>query len=567
MRDFDPDLDDGALSPEEEAELHAEDARRQGREDRERQRAAYEASRVVAEARQNERAAARSKKIRLAIGVLLAAGLAGAIGFAVLKGFEGQENAQARVAKVAEPLIQAGFRLERSLPSQKGRPFTSKTAVDGCAAFVAAEGETPVSVKVTRSSGGTVVGKRVVVCSCGAEDLDVTVPDAKPEATSGTFVLGVLRGTAAQTGGVRVLREAGLPDVALGEVAGPCEAEQLDAWLQKAQPKVPDGKPSAEVEAWTKRGFGIVSSGAVGKTWAVAPAPENGCLVTVPEDDGAVLRANGVEVTRGAAVCFAKALPVTLHKPSGSALTLLTRTGVSALELYEAVGATPRRHAYLFEDAWKAEAAKMLTDSGTNPREITSPDKVPKAEKHRLLAVLRVPDESVKKDQPLRGLACSPKNPDDLLAPLAVCILPRDTDAPVLRTKNYVAVSPLPPFLAALTEAKDERLLAAMGDFLVLTRRLARRGLEPTLLESVKETGGGAEVTGRAGDKDVCAVTLMPTPPFVVPLSADGKPWSVLSEPRIFPITPAKHLQLTGPVSGPPTARRTIVFRAHEAGK
>lgn len=355
--------------------------------------------------------------------------------------------------------------------------------------------------------------------------------------------------------------------VVVAEGAPACDAEQLDAWLVRVPVDPLPGEPPVGLSAWMARGYRVSSRSPEAKPWAPLPHTEDGCVLTVPDEASVRVRFEGKELTQGAAVCFGKAQPVTLHKPNSLPLVVLERKGGSPLDFYEAVGAPPRHAAYVFEDAWRTMAERVLVASGVNPREIESPDKVQRASKHRLLAILREPSDSIAKDQPLRGLACSPKAADDLRSPVAVCILPRDIDAPVLRTKNHVSVAPMPAFLAAFSEARDERLLAAMGDLLVLARRLAAKGLEPTLLAGVRETAGGAEVTGRAGEQLVCAVTLMPSPPYVVPLSPDGKPWSIDAEPRLFGLQPGARATVRGAVAGAPAARRTIVFRAHEAAK
>ncbi|MFO0670105.1 MAG: hypothetical protein U0235_10825 [Polyangiaceae bacterium] len=131
-----------------------------------------------------------------------------------------------------------------------------------------------------------------------------------------------------------------------------------------------------------------------------------------------------------------------------------------------------------------------------------------------------------------------------------------------------LGAGPQPVWLKPATQSKDPAASAAVAGAIRFAARLRAQGYELTILEGVKELATGADVLGRAGDDAVVAITVQSTPPFVVPLVAEGgAPWTLEEPARPIPITPGIHLVLKGvvPPSSDLEARRTAVFR--RAGK
>ena len=79
-------------------------------------------------------------------------------------------------------------------------------------------------------------------------------------------------------------------------------------------------------------------------------------------------------------------------------------------------------------------------------------------------------------------------------------------------------------------------------------------------LEAVRETPEGAEVSGRAGEREVIAIALSSTPPFVSTLS-DGPPWTLDDAPRKIPLAPGSTLPLVATPKYIGKPHELVVFR------
>jgi hypothetical protein len=120
---------------------------------------------------------------------------------------------------------------------------------------------------------------------------------------------------------------------------------------------------------------------------------------------------------------------------------------------------------------------------------------------------------------------------------------------------------PLPFWMQVYAPVADADALATELSLLTLARRLSALGFQPTV-DGFADLPDGVEVAGRAGDTAVVAVGVVPEWPWAFPYT-DGPSWKLDEEPRIVPLTPGGHAQLTStpPPSGPRSTRRTVVFR------
>jgi len=297
---------------------------------------------------------------------------------------------------------------------------------------------------------------------------------------------------------------------------------------------------------------------------AVVPGDKDRCFVAAASEPSAVLslrQTGGGEVARGGVLawCDGEATSRIVRRKGGGTITVasadVARIGglVGAVEASRAAGLSAPS-TWLPRGALGPAVTHALRATGILPTSIFATDAVSPEATVRLVAIARSdgpPSEDGK------GLACSPAWP----GASALCVLPAGRGWERPPYKAALAVAPLPPWATVLATVTDRRALEDVSALLVLSRRLAREGFEPTILENVKELPLGADVMGRAGEDAVVAVALSPTPPHVVPLT-DGAAWR-LDTPRIVPLAPGARAMLIGKVlpMSPATTRRTVVFR------
>ena len=77
---------------------------------------------------------------------------------------------------------------------------------------------------------------------------------------------------------------------------------------------------------------------------------------------------------------------------------------------------------------------------------------------------------------------------------------------------------------------------------MAFARRMAADGFELTSLVGATLTGDRAEVTGRSGEKEIVALVISSSKPFVHMLGT-GAPWT-LDAPRRTPLTPGQVAKL-----------------------
>jgi hypothetical protein len=93
--------------------------------------------------------------------------------------------------------------------------------------------------------------------------------------------------------------------------------------------------------------------------------------------------------------------------------------------------------------------------------------------------------------------------------------------------------------LAQAERAQLERLLGALA----FSRRMSQLGFSLTTLESVLPTPDGAEITGRANEKEIVAVAVSAGAPTIHTLT-DGPSWTLDGAPRVIALQPGKSVRL-----------------------
>lgn len=552
MRDFDPEEDEAP----EVREAMADELRRREADDARRRHAerfkAAEARLAQQRAEQKaETSRSRGRTITLLAGALVLC-VSGFVAYSVLSL---RERASADVSGQIAVFRGTGLTLAEAVPSKQGAPLTHAVDVDGCAAFVGVEPSGPVDVTVTRSSGATIKGKRVALCSCAIERVTVSVPGHDPKQPPGSAAIGVLRGTAEQTGGPRALRRVPRDGVVFGDdPPADCVEAQLDAWAPRAQGEEPSDEAKRGFPAI--RGATVVAHAGADTAFATLTTTANLCYLAVASD-AAQLRASGGKIAaEGKTIALCDAGTTRLFTKSSGAVTVgafdAEKVGglLGVVEAAVAAG-LPAPAVELAAVSARSQPKPMLLASGLLAANIESPDSLKPAPSLRAVALAHATGD-VRDPK----LACSPPWP----SPVAVCLVPPGQGFATSTQAVSLAVAPVGGLSGALAPIKDPAAAVAASHLLALARRLGRDGFEPTMMESAKDLGGGTDVVGRQGDAEVVAVSVQPSPPYVVPLS-DGPPWKLGAAPRVAPISPGKHVTLTGVGLSTPSTRRTVVWR------
>ena len=112
--------------------------------------------------------------------------------------------------------------------------------------------------------------------------------------------------------------------------------------------------------------------------------------------------------------------------------------------------------------------------------------------------------------------------------------------------------------IARANRAQQERML----EVLAFARRMSALGFELTSLTGFVEIPGGVEITGRSGEKEIVALVVSQSPPYVHPIT-DGPAWTLAGEPQIIQLPAGKSVKLkaTPPYAGPKIGRETIIWR------
>ena len=472
----------------------------------------------------------------------------------------------------AAPFKGAGFSEAERSPWSGADALTTSVPAGACAVALAGASGKATSIVLTRGSRTIESAGPIGFCTCGEETVSLRagaggksvrllVTEAIPFGSTFGFATGPARTALVDTCGSE------------GGSRCACLPEQVDAWLashaEGSAPEVSVPAPAFVPADLRGAGFDSAKLSAAGAPLVPVRVGNGECAV-VAADPGDSL---GLWLTGGAsglatapgllALCSKDARSFGVrHTGRGTVAVLRAdaakvggRLGLSALATSARV---PLRSWVEASDVtWDAENALLAALTTGKVERFEGGNRL--APEARLLAFSFEPGASTFAPPP--GVHCAGTSGELLLCAQ-------------LETHSFgqvraaLGAGPQPVWLKPATQSKDPAASAAVAGAIRFAARLRAQGYELTILEGVKELATGADVLGRAGDDAVVALTVQSTPPFVVPLVADGgAPWTLEEPARPIPITPGTHLVLKGvvPPSSDLEARRTAVFR--RAGK
>lgn len=520
-----------------------------------------------------ELASARSRK-RAIRGTLIGTAIAVVVGTSawfVRERYETRRRAFDGSAAVAQSFAALGFsetpRALWSSPDRIEEPLTAGT----CAVAVGAAGGKPIAIEVTHDGDTLEAQGSFGFCTCANETVTVSAKGGDAAARS----VRLLRIDARVFGSVLGFERSATRPASVDRCA--CIEEQLDGWLERSTSVLgpPDrtSMPAATRTELADNGLRVTRS--VPGSTPIFPLsiPAGGCALVIASGatDTLSLRARGgaraLEAAKEPiAVCSKSARvdgvwhegPGTVTILEGDAARVGGRLGLR--HVVQRVSLPLARTWIAPEDlSWDASLALALSQApGAQTSELDATTKLPADA--RLLAFSLSPGARV---EPATGadFVCEPTGPD-LLATTMLCAqtLPQPWREATGKARVGVAHAPLPVWLKPLANANEaQTTVVALAR---LARRLRLQGFEATSLEAVTETATGAAVLGRAREDAVVAVTLQPSPPYALPLSAAAA-WSLDGEPEIVPLGAGRKIALRSRVSptGSEDARRTVVFR------
>jgi hypothetical protein len=438
----------------------------------------------------------------------------------------------------------------------------------GC--FVAVTSADRVSVErdTGRAQGAAPIGW----CSCVGEHVTASAPIA-----------------AGASGGVRILRVD--PSVIGGASMFPrfeprpagfapggdeCSEVAFDAWLSsRAPPSTPLDEAALASDPLLaplgRYGFSPLAVSARAAPFVIAAVAPHTCAIAAGH--GIELRATGgdraVHAPRAIAWCVSDGATFTVWSDDASAVRVVTIASAKIggmLGVREALARAKLADAAAWvapsargDEAADALRASLMTDIVVAPDGIAP--KVASTDR-RIVSVSRESTTELAIDAPAGGYyLCAP--PLDPGVTNAVCVesAPHEWRARG-GAKIGIAYAPAPFWLASFSTIDAPAALSGALDLILLARRLAPLGFQPTILGGATETARGVDVLGRVGEDAVVAVGLQPRAPWLLAYT-DGPAWEVTDAPHIIPLAPLTRISLTSkpPPSSSKTERRTVVFR------
>ncbi len=560
----------------------------EGREDANREDVAFarkEAERLrgavdtaLARIDQNLREA-RQARIRRGAAIVLTVVLVGTVAFLIVprvqSWFSGRARSTQAAQQAAAPFVREGFvEIETSAGAA---PLTVNAERGKCYVAVAGSAEGAARVRVERgpvSAEGASVG----VCACSLEDLRFSTSGPEP------IELRVLAAPDSVTGGADLLPIlAAAPEARVAEaVDRRCAEESIDAFIA-AHPPGGAGEPrETRVEAL---GLRRVASASAETPLVVLPAEKDTCFLAQSEneEDSLSLRLKGgerpvpIQRVKGAiALCGRSLAGVSVWREGRGEVTVFSapaaRVGglLGMGDLSRVAGRTAALWAPAEDLAFDAQA--VLLASGLAPLEpgesAVGPAAAPKGAGPRaaapgeyalFLAVSTDAKSMLKVDERAPDAFCRP--PVNIGVARSLCLEVRPGalgDAAGMPAGSARAKRPFWLPVARASRAQNERVL----DVLAFARRMSVAGFELTSLTGFVEIPGGVEVTGRSGEKEIVALTVSQSPPYVHPLT-EGPAWTLEGEPQVVQLPAGKSVKLkaTAPFVGPRAGRETIIWR------
>lgn len=529
---------------------------------------------------------ARQAQIRRGAAIALTVVLVGTVAFLIVprvqSWFSGRARSTQAAQQAAAPFVREGFvEIETSAGTA---PLTVNAERGKCYVAVAGSADGAARVRVDRgpvSAEGTSVG----VCACSLEDLRFSTSGPEP------IELRVLAAPDSVTGGADLLPIlAASPDARVVEaVDRQCAEESIDAFIA-AHPPGGAGEPrETRVEAL---GLRRVASAPPEMPLVVLPAEKDACFLAQSEneEDSLSLRLKGgerpvpIQRVKGAvALCGRSLAGVSVWREGRGEVAVFSapaaRVGglLGMGDLSRHAGRAATLWAPAEDLAFDAQSVLLASglaplgpgDSGESGESGGKPAAGPSGaagqraaapgEYALFLAVSTDAKSMLKVDERAPDAFCRP--PVNIGVARSLCLEVRPGalgDPAALPAGSARAKRPFWLPVARANRAQNERAL----DVLAFARRMSVAGFELTGLTGFVEIPGGVEVTGRSGEKEIVALTVSQSPPYVHPLT-DGPAWTLEGEPQVVQLPAGKSVKLkaTAPFVGPRTGRETIIWR------
>jgi hypothetical protein len=485
------------------------------------------------------------------------------------------------------PFVEHGF--VRIASNALTATDTLEADTPGSSCFLAiATGKAIVRISQATTSAEAMGSVAWCACAPGRVSIEATAPPARDGRTG----IALLRADARAIGGPLARAWTGFAPGVWAEGGDECADAALDGWIadghaaRTSAADLEDTWFSSDRASLRSDGLRPIAVVPADRPFGAVDGPAGECMLAVGDGgDPISLRATGgamlVASAAGAAAwCDSRATTLTVwhERPAPVVVLAAPARHVGGLlgmaESARAAGiAVAPEAAWLRDDdlVWDVEAmlrASTLADvvAGPLPTEAGPVDA-------RITALAWSHAAHVAAEPTTAAVACDPASDESALVHQTVC----SASAPVAWWRRTVAPgggahgtdgpaaaarAPLPLWLSVLEARHEPDAVARIPELITLTRRLARGGFQPTVLEGITELSDGVRVTGRAGEDAVVAVGIAPRPPWAFPYG-NGVPWDLGDAPAIIALQPGASVKL---VSSPRSnaaveTRRTVVFR------
>jgi len=541
----------------------------------ERVRAEREAAEAAARRRREHEAKAAAERRRGQIRALVVcaiAGVLGLVGWQLVRVQAARSAVEAELAPLEARYLSMGF-----LPATRGMFASNQrleiaTAPGGCYALVATH---HAQLRVERTTGSAGAPGEAVMCTCGSENVVVSVPAGS--AVRALFVPG------ATFGGGRAMPyhfEADVPTLFAG--GEPCADDALQGFARERRYPA-----QAADKTWLAAHPTLAGSGF--STLASAPARLPFVFVEAAGDAGRCFVAASTEAEdpltlwalpdqkplagKAGAVGWCDAKPASYiveHAGHGAVVVVAAASrrigGIVGLREQLADAGLGGASVWLRDDERGALAADALRASVVpDPASVNGMAiEGPQAEAARVVAFSVGGTGSFVPDaMGAAAFECAPPLSDH--TPDTVCVQTRGQSwrPPPVEVASGAAFGPLPFWMSAIQSVTDPARTGVELALVRLARRLTARGFEPTIIEGITEKATNVDILGRSGEDAIVAVGLWPAPPYAHPYS-DGPAWSLADEPRVVPLKGGERVRLPVTAKGMPVPleqRRTVVFR------
>lgn len=525
------------------------------RRDAEERKAALE--RVLAQARDEQARRKRVLPLKVAAAVVgLGALAAGGVWVTRVTSAElGERSKAIDAAALAGKVFEPTFARRDTLVGTDTVAFGASKG----ACYVAIAAGTKGAVKLTaeRASVTRGGGASLGWCSCKDEEVRLTA------AGEGVVATAIYQAPADTIGGADGLAAAApRPSSVFAETLDrACAEASFDAWLAglNTAKGAPDpAKRTAEEKALEDAGLTLVGLGAADAPFVVAEAASDACFVAMSRGGGVVLRQKGGEkpasAKRGAlGVCAKESAGWSFWRDGGGEIAIFraTRKRIGGLLGLREAAARAKVPIVVWTppEELEADARAALVASG-----IPVTPGGPEAGRAAVVALSTDTRSTLTPSSAGPNVACRPALDVGVIQSLCLEGRPGAFDA---SGANPGVSKGLVPLWLSLPSGADRAALDRGLDLMAFSRRMSAEGFELTSLVGATLTADGAEITGRSGEKEIVALVVSSTKPFVHTLGA-GAPWT-LEAPQRTPLTPGQVAKLRASPRYTGAAKREFV--------